>query len=164
MTPHRHLSAVIDFPNELEIVTTREFDAPIELVFDALTKPEHVTKWFFDRELQTCSIDLRVGGDYRYVFVDDDGTEMVFRGTFLEVEPPTRTVETWLYDGWPDAEALESIDLRQTDGVTTLTISLAFSDKAGRDHMTKFDGLQANLDNIEDLLRSLLDSGETVAG
>ena len=163
MTPHRHLSAVIDFPNELEIVTTREFDAPIELVFDALTKPEHVTKWFFDRELQTCSIDLRVGGDYRYVFVDDDGTEMVFRGTFLEVEPPTRTVETWLYDGWPDAEALESIDLRETDGVTTLTISLAFSDKAGRDHMTKFDGFVSSLDRMQDLLRSLLTQKEPVS-
>jgi hypothetical protein len=45
MTPDRHGSAVIEFPNDLEIVTTREFDAPIELVFDVLTKPEHVRKW-----------------------------------------------------------------------------------------------------------------------
>jgi uncharacterized protein YndB with AHSA1/START domain len=164
VTPHRQLSAVIDFPNELEIVITREFDAPIELVFDVLTKPEHVTKWFFDRDLQACSIDLRVGGDYRYVFVTDDGTEMVFRGTFLEVEPPTRTVETWLYDGWPNADAVETIDLHETDGVTTLTISLAFSDKAGRDHMTKFDGLVSSLDRTEDLLRSLLTRKEPVSG
>ena len=46
MTPDRHGSAVIEFPNELEIVITREFDAPIALVFDVLTKPEHVSKWF----------------------------------------------------------------------------------------------------------------------
>jgi uncharacterized protein YndB with AHSA1/START domain len=80
---------------------------------------------------------------------------MSFRGTYLEVEPPTRTVETWLYEGWPDADAVETMDLHETAGVTTLTYKLAFSDQAGRDHMTKFDGLQANLDNIEDLLRSL---------
>ena len=46
MTPHRHGSSVIEYPNELEIVTTREFDAPIQLVFDVLTKSEHVSKWF----------------------------------------------------------------------------------------------------------------------
>jgi uncharacterized protein YndB with AHSA1/START domain len=98
-----------------------------------------------------------VGGDYRFVFVTDDGTEMSFHGTFLEVEPPTRTVETWRYDGWPGVEAVESVDLRETDGVTTLTHRLTFRDKAGRDHMTKTDGLEANYDNVEDLLRSLLD-------
>ena len=156
MTPRRHGSSVIEFPNELQILITRDFEAPIALVFDVLTKPEHVTKWFFDRELKECSIDLRVGGNYRYVFVTDDGTEMVFHGTFLEVEPPTRTVETWLYDGWPDADAVESIDLHETGGVTTMTIMLAFSDKAGRDHMTKFDGFVDSLDRTEDLLRSLL--------
>jgi uncharacterized protein YndB with AHSA1/START domain len=164
VTPTRHGSEVIEFPNELDIVTTREFDAPIELVFDVLTKPEHVTRWFFDRELKECSIDLRVGGNYRFVFVTDDGTEMVFRGTYLEVEPPTRIVETWLYDGWPDADAVESIDLHEAHGVTTMTIKLAFSDKAGRDHMTKFDGFAASLDRTEELLRSLLDQRATVSG
>ena len=164
MTTTRHGSEVIEFPNELDIVTTREFDAPIELVFDVLTQPEHVTRWFFDRELKECSIDLRVGGNYRFVFVTDDGTEMVFRGTYLEVEPPTRIIETWLYDGWPDADAVESIDLHEAHGVTTMTIKLAFSDKAGRDHMTEFDGFAASLDRTEDLLRSLLDQRATVSG
>jgi hypothetical protein len=64
VTPHRHGSAVIEFPNEPEIVTTREFDAPIALVFDVLTKPEHVRKWFapFEDKMTVCSIDLRVRG------------------------------------------------------------------------------------------------------
>jgi uncharacterized protein YndB with AHSA1/START domain len=157
VTPAGHGSEVIEFPNGLEILITRQFEAPIALVFDVLTKPEHVTKWFFDRELEECSIDLRVGGNYRFVFVTDDGTEMTFHGTYLEVEPPTRTVETWLYDGWPDADAVESIDLHEAHGVTTLTIKLAFSDQAGRDHMTKFDGFVDSLDRTEDLLRSLVD-------
>jgi uncharacterized protein YndB with AHSA1/START domain len=156
---NRHGSAHIEFPNDLEIVLTREFDAPIELVFDVFTKPEHVRRTFapFGEQVTVCEIDLRVGGNYHFVFVTDDGTECSFRGTYLEVEPPTRTVETWLFEGWPGAEAVESIDLRETHGVTKLTHRLAFRDKAGRDHMTKFDGLQANFDNVEDYLRSLLD-------
>ncbi|MBO0830052.1 MAG: SRPBCC domain-containing protein [Streptosporangiales bacterium] len=166
MTPNRHGSAVIEFPNELEIVITREFDAPIQLVFDVFTKPDHVRKTVapFEEEVTVCSIDLRVGGHYHYVFVTPDGTECSFRGTFLEVEPPTRTVQTWLFEGWPDAEAVETMDLRETDGGTELTYSLAFRDKAGRDHMTKFDGLQANFDNVEAHLRSLLEPNGTVSG
>ena len=166
MTPNRHGSAVIEFPNDLEIVITREFDAPIALVFDVLTKPEHVSKWFapFACEVTECSIDLRVGGSYHIVFVTDDGTECSFRGTYLEVEPPTRTVQTWLFEGWPGAHAVESTDLHETDGVTKLTNKLAFRDKAGRDHMTKFDGLEANFDNVENYLRSLLDPKETASG
>ena len=160
MTTDRHGKAVIEFPNELEIVTIREFEAPIALVFDVLTKPEHVSKWFapFRCKVTTCSIDLRVGGEYHLVFVTDDGTECSFRGTYLEVEPPTRTVATWLFEGWPDADAVETVDLREAHGVTTLTVKLAFRDKAGRDHMTRSDGQEDSFDKLEDLLRSLLDT------
>ena len=163
MTPHRHGSAVIEFPNDLEIVVTREFEAPIALVFDVLTKPEHVRNWFapFTCEVTVCSIDLRVGGDYHIVFVTDDGTECSFRGTYLEVEPPTRTVQTWLFEGWPDAHAVESTDLRETGGVTKLTNKLAFRDKAGRDHMTKSDGTEDSFDKMDDYLRSLLEPDPT---
>jgi uncharacterized protein YndB with AHSA1/START domain len=166
VTPHRHGSAHIEFPNDLEIVLTREFHAPIQLVFDVLTKPEHVRKTIapYGEEVTVCSIDLRPGGNYHFVFVTGDGRQMSFRGTFLEVEPPTRTVETWLFDGWPGVEAVESIDLHEADGVTKLTHRLAFRDKAGRDHMTKTDGLEANYDNVEDYLGSLRDPGGTVSG
>jgi uncharacterized protein YndB with AHSA1/START domain len=157
VTPNRHGSAVIEFPNDLEIVLTREFDSPIDLVFDVFTKPEHVRKTFapFGEEVTECSIDLRVGGSYHIVMVTDDGIECSFRGTYLEVEPPTRTVATWLFEGWPDAEAVESMDLQESNGVTKLTYRLAFRDQAGRDHMTKFDGLEASFENVEDYLRSL---------
>jgi uncharacterized protein YndB with AHSA1/START domain len=165
MTVRRHRSAVIEFPDELEIVVTRQFDAPIGLVFDVLWKPEHVRKTIapFGEEVTVCSVDLRVGGGYHFVFVTDEGIECSFRGTFLELEPPTRTVETWLFEGWPDAHAVESMDLHETDGVTTLTWSLAFRDQAGRDHMTKFDGIEANLDNVEAHLWSLLDAQEATS-
>jgi len=164
--PDRHGTAVIEFPNDLEVVITREFDAPMALVFDVLTKPEHVRHTIapYGEEVKECSIDLRVGGDYHFVFVSDDGTDMSFRGTFLEVDPPARIVDTWLYEGWPDAEAVETVELHETDGVTKMTWSLAFRDQAGRDHMTKFDGPMANFDNVENYLRSLLDQERSGAG
>ena len=147
----------IAFPNDLEILITREFEAPIGLVFDVFTKPEHVRKTFapFGEEVTVCEIDLRVGGDYHFVMVTDDGTEMSFRGTYLEVEPPARTVQTWQFEGWPDAEAVETMDLHETGGVTTMTWAMAFRDQAGRDNMTKYDGIEAGFDNVAEYLRSL---------
>lgn len=161
MTPHRHGSAVTEYPSDLEIVTTRAFDAPIDLVFDVLTKPEHVNHWFapFDHTMTVCAIDLRVGGKYHLAFVTDDGTECSFRGTYLEIERPTRVVDTWLFEGWPDAEAVETVELRESDGVTTVRMSLAFADQAGRAHMTRTDGQEDSWDNMEDYLASLVDPG-----
>ena len=166
MTPNRHGSSVIDFPSELEIVTTREFDAPLELVFEVLTKPEHVRNWFapFKDVVTECSIDLRVGGDYHIVILTPDGTECSFRGTYLDVEPPTRTVATWLFEGWPDAHAVETTELHEADGVTTMTTTLAFRDKAGRDHMTKFDGQEDGYNKLEDYLKSLVEKQGSLSG
>lgn len=165
MTPNRHGAASIEFPSALEILLIRDFEAPIELVFDVLTKPEHVREWFapFEDKMTVCSIDLRVGGNYHMVFVTKDGTECSFRGTYLEVEPPTRTVETWLFEGWPDAEAVETVDLHETDGMTKMTLKLAFRDQAGRDHMTKTDGFEDTSDKMEAYLRSLVDPNGTVS-
>jgi uncharacterized protein YndB with AHSA1/START domain len=161
--PNRHGSAVIAYPSELEIVTTREFDAPIGLVFDVLTKPEHVRHWFapFEDKMTVCSIDLRVGGDYHMVFVTPEGKECSFRGTYLAIEPPARIVATWLFGGWPDAEAVETDTLEETDGVTRLTVRMAFRDKAGRDHVTRHDGEESSFDKLEDYLMSLLGEVET---
>jgi uncharacterized protein YndB with AHSA1/START domain len=152
------VTATIEFPSALEILLTREFEAPVALVFDVMTKPEHVRHHFapFGEDVTVCEIDLRVGGDYHLVFVTDEGQEMSFRGTYLEVEPPTRTVQTWIYDGWPDSEALESMELREIEGGTMMTWRLKFADQAGRDHMKKYDGLEANFENIANYLRTLV--------
>ncbi len=162
MTPNRHGSSVIEFPSELEIVTTREFDAPVELVYDVLTQPEHVRHWFapFDDRMTVCEIDLRVGGDYHLVFVTPDGKECSFRGTYLELERPTRIVDTWWFEGWgPDTDAVETTVLEETDGVTKLTMTIAFRNAGGRAHMTMTgpDGQGDSFNKMEDYLRSLLE-------
>jgi uncharacterized protein YndB with AHSA1/START domain len=159
VTSQKHGSFAIEFPSDLEVVVTKEFEAPIGLVFDVMWKPEHLRKTIapFGEQVTVCSVDLRVGGEYRYVFVTEDGTECSFHGTFLEVEPPNRTVQTWVFDGWADTEAVETLELRETDTGTWLSSTLAFRDQAGRDHMTKYDGIEAGFDNIESYLMTLLD-------
>lgn len=162
-----------EYPRALEIVTTRSFDAPIALVFDVLTKPEHVRRYCAtggDR-VTICEIDLRVGGDFHTVFVTPDGVECSFRGTYLEIDPPARLVNTWLFEGWPDAWATETYVLSEVDGVTTMTLTLAFRDEAGRAHMARAydaavasdddNGQDASFDAMEDLLTSLVEGGAT---
>ena len=157
MTDDGHGSASVEFPSDLEIQLTRDFDAPIELVFDVLTKAEHVRHTFapFGETVTQCVLDLRVGGDYRIVMVTDEGIECSFRGRYLEVEPPNRTAQTWIFDGWPDVEAIESVDLHESDGVTTMRHRLVFRNQAERDHMSKTDGLEASFDNLAAYLRSV---------
>src|SRR6202044_2263082 len=146
----RHGSATVRFPGDREVLVTRQFDAPAELVFDALTKPEHVRVWFGanGKELEVCEIDFRVGGSYHYVgfVMDGDTATCSFRGTYSEIEWPVRLVGTWVFDGRPDAEAVETGELHEQDGVTKMTDRLAFKDQATRDLMTwaAADGVHAD--------------------
>jgi uncharacterized protein YndB with AHSA1/START domain len=166
MTMNRHGSTTLEFPSDREMLTTRKFDVPAELLFDVLTKPEHVRVWFTggNNELEVCEIDLRVGGEYRHVGVFDDGVRCSFHGTFLEIERPVRTKVTWVFDGRPEDEAVETTTLHEEDGVTTMTTLLVFKDTSGLDSMFEhapghrddptiaIDGMQASFDKLEDHL------------
>ena len=161
----RHGSATVEFPGDCEVLVTRRFDAPSELVFDALTKPEHVRLWFGAKELEVCEIDLRVGGKYHFVgfVMEGDTVTCSFRGTYREIERPVRLVGTWVFDGRPDAEAAETVELHEENGVTTMTNRLVFKDKAARDSMIwaaadgvhAHEGGQVSWDRLEDYLTTL---------
>lgn len=146
------------FPSDLEILITCNFDAPIALVFGVFTLPEHVSKTFATNgeDFITCDIDLQVGGEYHYVMVTKEGVECSFRGTYLEVQKPQKTVATWKFDGWPDTEAIESVEPNETDSGTELTWSLTFTDLVGRSRMSKTDGPEANLESVAHYLSELL--------
>src|SRR5580704_17901697 len=93
----------VSLPTEREIVMMRIFDAPRRLVFDALTKPELLKRWFGPRgwSLVVCEVDLRVGGAWRFVMRGPDGREMGMRGVYREIVPPERTVHTEKFDDFP---------------------------------------------------------------
>jgi uncharacterized protein YndB with AHSA1/START domain len=160
VTPNRHGSAVFETVDDISVLVTRKFDAPIALVFDVLTKPEHVRNWIspFGCKTKDCEFDLRVGGNYHYSFVTENGAVCSFRGTFLEVEPPWRTVETWVFEARPHLPAVETVELHEADGVTTLTNKMTYRDKASRDEATQggHEGVEDSFDKMEDLLTSLL--------
>ncbi len=88
----------VSTPSDREIQVTRDFDAPRRLVFDAFTKPELVRRWLLGPPgwtMPLCEIDLRVGGDYRYVWrFEKDGSHMAVGGVFREVIPLERLVAT----------------------------------------------------------------------
>jgi uncharacterized protein YndB with AHSA1/START domain len=159
MKTNRHGSAKLEYPNDRESVITRTFDASAELLFDVLTKPEHVSVWFTDgdEDLEICDIDLRVGGEYHYVGVFADGNKCGFHGTYLEIDRPVRTVATWVFEGRPDDEAVETVTLHEEDGVTTMTTVLVFKDPSSQDRLYQhgIDGMQASWDNLEDFLTTL---------
>ena len=134
--PGRH-KLMVTTPSDREIVLSRTFDAPRRLVWEAMTRPEHVARWWGPRwiTLTTCEIDLRPGGAWRFVFRSPDGGEHTFKGVYREITPHERTVQTFVYDVdlIRDHPALETMALDEQDGMTTLTITILHDTKESRD-------------------------------
>lgn len=148
-------------PGKPTIVLRRLFDAPRKLVWEATTRPEHVARWygFRDSELIECRIDLRVGGEWRYVLRMPDGSEHGFGGVYREVVPPKWLVQTFRYDGFPDAEAVETAVYEEQGAKTLLTITVLHQSVEFRDgHVASGMEVGANEshDRLEELLASLV--------
>jgi uncharacterized protein YndB with AHSA1/START domain len=146
---------------EREIVMTREFDAPRDLVFDAYTKPELLKRWmgvFGDWTLPVCEIDLRVGGTYRFVWRNADGTNMGMRGIYREVVRPERLVNTEKFDeAWYPGESLITLVLTEKAGKTTMTVTMRYESREARDAVIKSPmegGVAASYDKLAELLAS----------
>ena len=124
----------VSLPTEREVVMTRVFDAPRRLVFDALTKPELLRRWFGPRgwSLVACEADLKVGGAWRWVLRGPDGRDMGMRGVYQEITPPERLVSTESFDDYP-GESLNTLILSEEDGKTTFTITVRYASQEIRD-------------------------------
>ena len=104
-------TAEVTLPNETQILITREFDAPKHLVYKAWTTPELIRRWWSANrgEVTVAEVDLRVGGTWRYVMVADGGFEVGFHGEYREIVPNERIVSTEVYEGMPDAAAVNTL-------------------------------------------------------
>ena len=152
----------VTLPNDREIVVTRVFDAPADLLFDCHTKPELVRRWMLGPDgwsMPVCEIDLRVGGGYRHVWRSDaDGSEFGFQGDYREIAAPERIVHTERFDGTPPGDATDALctlTLAESDGRTTLTHRMRFPtaeirDQALQSGMT--DGMATSYDRLETLV------------
>jgi uncharacterized protein YndB with AHSA1/START domain len=149
-------TAKVTLPTDEQILITREFDAPRELVYQAYTTPELVKRWWHANrgEMTVAEIDLRVGGAWRFVMVTPDGMEVGFHGAYREIVPNERIVSTEVYEGFPDGEALDTLTLTEVDGRTTLTILVEHSSKEHRD-MHIASGMEAGMQDALDLLEQV---------
>ncbi|MGH7551043.1 MAG: SRPBCC family protein [Gemmatimonadota bacterium] len=154
---------MVTTPSDREIAMTRVFDAPRSLVFDALTKPELLKRWLFGPDgwsLEVCEIDLRPGGEYRYVWRHEaDGTEMGMGGVYREVVPPERIVATESFDeSWYPGDAVGTMVLTEQGGKTTLTQTMLYESREARDAVLESpmeSGVAASYDRLEEVLASL---------
>lgn len=147
-------------PTDREIVTTRTFDAPRRLVWEAWTNPEHLPRWMTGPPSWTmtvCEIDLRPGGSWRFAWRDTRGVEMEIRGVYREIVPPERLVSTESWGGdWP--ETLNTLVLAERDGRTTISNTVLYPSKEARDAVLGTEmkeGMSMSFDRLAELLRTL---------
>lgn len=144
---------------DCEIVMTREFDAPRDLVWDAFTRPELLKRWYGPPgwTLTTCEIDLRRGGKYRFEMRNaSSGDVMGWGGEYLDVDRPQRFVQTEIPDqAWYEGGAQHTNVLTPRPGGTTFQTTFLYTTTATRDMMlgsgmdqgyrTSFEKLDAEL-------------------
>ena len=148
-------------PSDHEIRMTRLFDAPRPLVFEAMTKPEHVTQWWGrlgeGYSVPVCEIDLRPGGAWRFVNRHPRG-EAAFHGEYREITPPSRLVFTEIFEEFPDAVSVVTADFTDEGGKTRLMVTVHYPSRDVRDMvmasgMAKGAGI--SYDRLEDLVAVL---------
>ncbi|MGF1578872.1 MAG: SRPBCC family protein [Gemmataceae bacterium] len=144
-----------------EIVITRAFQAARPLVFEALTKPEILRPWLLGPpgwSMVVCEVDLRVGGQYRYVWRKDGGPDMGMGGTFREIVAPERIVAVELFDeDWTGGETLVTTVLSEKDGKTTAAMTVRYSSTEARDAVLASpmaSGLEAGYAGMDEVLTS----------
>lgn len=148
-------------PSDTELVITSVFEAPRRLVFEAMTKPEHVRRWYGPRRFTVtlCEIDLRPGGRWRYVLRDSEtGREDAFSGEYREIVPAERLVYTEAWEVMPDHGYLCTATFTEDDGKTTVTNRLTYKSVEDRDgHLQSGmePGMRETLDRLGELLGTL---------
>ena len=151
-------------PSDREIMLTRLFDAPIELVFEAMTKPEHVRKWWGildDRYSVTqCDIDLRPGGKWKFVGGTPQG-QACFYGEYREIDAPGRLVYTEIFAPFPNEESVVTGTLVREGSKTRLTITARYNSIEVRDMVlgTGMEhGASISYDRLDEVASTLQES------
>ena len=154
--------------SDRELVMSRTFNAPPRIVFDAWTRPEHVSRWWAPKALGvamvSCQADVEVGGEYRYVLQPPNGQIFGFSGTYTEITPPSRLVYTSFFepDGVPrtsDADAVVvTVTFEEHDGKTLMLArevypSKEILDAAVATGMEK--GVHITMDQLDELVTSM---------
>lgn len=161
MSAKNNSASTLTILSEHEVVMTRIFDAPRELVFKAHTDPELIPRWWGLRGNTTIvqKMDVRPGGTWRFIQRDAEGNEFAFNGEYREVVPPERLVNTFEFEGIPGHIILDtSIFEELPDGRTKLTATSLFTTVEDRDGMLNSgmeSGSNESWDRLDELLAAI---------
>jgi uncharacterized protein YndB with AHSA1/START domain len=148
-------------PSDREIVLTRLFDAPRHLVFEAMTRPEHIKRWWGNLgdgySVPVCEVDLRPGGAWRFVNRHPKG-DAEFYGVYREITPPERVVFTEIFAPFPDAESVVTAVYTEENGKTRLTATCLYPSLEVRDMVLQTGmekGAAASYNRLEEVAQEL---------
>ncbi|MEV6494693.1 SRPBCC family protein [Actinoplanes sp. NPDC051633] len=164
MTETTSGTAKVTLPADNQILITREFNAPRHLVWRAYTSPELVKRWWAGEKgkVTSAEIDLRVGGQWRYVMEANGGFEVAFHGEYKTIEAPERLVNTEAFEGIPDPDGhagLVTMTLTEKDGRTSMEMLCEYVDQTDRDAVIESGmegGMQESMDQLERVAASLV--------
>jgi len=156
----------VSMPSDREVVVTRTFQAPRDLVYRAYTEPDLVRRWLLGPPgwtMPVCEMDVRVGGAFRWAWRQDEGgAQFGFHGQYVEIVPSTRIRNTEIYDPGDmggdmggSAGANITVTFEETDGVTLLTTRIEYDSKASRDAAVSTgmtDGMEMSYKLLDALL------------
>ena len=154
---------ITSVPGKQEIIIEREFDASRELVFKACTDPQLIPQWWGPRYLSTevDKMDVRPGGEWRFINRDAEGKEYAFHGVYHEVLAPERIIDTFEFEGLPETGhvTLETMKLEELPGGRTkLIVQSVFQSVADRDGTLQSgmeEGVKDTYNRLEELLKKM---------
>ena len=139
-----------------EVVITRTFAAPAALIYEAMTKPEHIRQWWGagHGEVTICDVDLRVGGKWHFAQVTPGGDEVSFSGEYRELDPPGRVVHTEIFDNIQSPESVIESTFTEQDGLTTLRAVITY-DSPETVAMVLQSGMEVGMNDSYDALEKI---------
>jgi uncharacterized protein YndB with AHSA1/START domain len=148
-------------PGKQEVVVTRTFDAPRELVFKAYTDPELIPQWWGPKneKITVAQMEVRPGGIWHFVEQDPQGNQYGFHGVYHEIKSPERLIFTFEFEGFPGHVLLQTITFTEQGGKTFLTDQSVYQSVADRDGMVQ-SGMEVGASESMDKLAEFL--GKTV--
>lgn len=147
----------VQIVGDLEIVMTRAFDAPLDLVWEVHTKVEHLMKWWGRGHEMDGELDFRPGGKWRFVEHGDNGESWGFRGEIREIVPRELIVQTFEWEGLPGHISVERLVFEEKDGKTLLTGTSTFANREDRDGMVQ-SGMETGANESYRALEAYLQS------
>jgi uncharacterized protein YndB with AHSA1/START domain len=151
-------------PSDTDIQLTRLFDAPRDLVFEAMTKVEHIKRWWGNLgdgySVPVCEVDFRVGGKWRFINRHPKG-DAEFYGEYREINAPERVVFTEIYAPFPDAPSVVTAILTEEGGKTRLKATSSYPSKEIRDMVLSTGmekGAAKSYDRLDEVAAGLLSS------